>query len=1327
MTVNGTTINNSSYYDITLTSGNAFSGGGSIFNNSGSLTLHADGGTVTFNLPLNDSGIVSAESGTLILASGGTISGTAAAAAGAVLQFASTFTFTDGASFFGEGLIQFNNNTTTNLSGTILNNGHVLLNSTGNFTDLVLSGDVTFTGSGIITLSNAARIRGSGTFTNAGNTIQGEANNSGSGLGANQIGIVNQAGGVIDANVPSGTLNVDPGSGGLANQGLMRASNGGFLLLNGNGGGAFSNTGGTISALDGSEVQLTNGASITGGILNTVGTGLIRTLNSASLTDLTNAGALRVTNNTSLTLIGTINNTASITLNSLGNFTDLVINSDVTLIGGGVINIANAGRVRGSGTLFIGGLSGETQTIQGEGNNSGSGLGANELTIVNRSGGLVDANLSGQVLNVDPGGAGLTNEGVLRASNGGLLLLNGNGSQAFDNTAGVIEALDGSQVQLTNGVLISGGTLTTAGSGTLRTISSATLDSLTIAGSFIANNNTSTTFTGTITSTGSILLDSLGNFTDLIISGNVTLTGGSTLTLKDAARIRGGGTLFIGGSGGEAFTIQGEANNSGSGLGANELTVVNRSGGLVDANVATNTLNVDPGSGGLTNQGVLRASNGGFLLLNGNGGGAFSNTGGTISALDGSEVQLTNGASITGGILNTVGTGLIRTLNSASLTDLTNAGALRVTNNTSLTLIGTINNTASITLNSLGNFTDLVINSDVTLIGGGVINIANAGRVRGSGTLFIGGLSGETQTIQGEGNNSGSGLGANELTIVNRSGGLVDANLSGQVLNVDPGGAGLTNEGVLRASNGGLLLLNGNGSQAFDNTAGVIEALDGSQVQLTNGVLISGGTLTTAGSGTLRTISSATLDSLTIAGSFIANNNTSTTFTGTITSTGSILLDSLGNFTDLIISGNVTLTGGSTLTLKDAARIRGGGTLFIGGSGGEAFTIQGEANNSGSGLGANELTVVNRSGGLVDANVATNTLNVDPGSGGLTNQGVLQASNGGFLLLNGNGGGAFSNTGTIKALTGGALQVTGTVTSTGTVDVGSDTLSITGTGTYTQTAGTFRVAGGTVTSSTALNFQGGLVDARGTINAAISNSANLQPALGGTGLTVNGAVTLLSPSKLTFQLGGLAQGNQYGFLNVNGSVALNGNLVVSFVNGFQAGNNDNFTALSSTTTLSGAFINVASGGRLTTTDNSGNFLVTYNGSTVVLSDFQVAANGPASGTADSSGQTAGNSAVAPASASSNTLPRTGTAGGRNAAARARAVAINLENSDQLLGLLERSGAKTANGKVTVSTKGGTKTSPRRGSGDIGRHQPNDSSHLRQDRRINRESTIRAIN
>ena len=114
----------------------------------------------------------------------------------------------------------------------------------------------------------------------------------------------------------------------------------------------------------------------------------------------------------------------------------------------------------------------------------------------------------------------------------------------------------------------------------------------------------------------------------------------------------------------------------------------------------------------------------------------------------------------------------------------------------------------------------------------------------------------------------------------------------------------------------------------------------------------------------------------------------------------------------------------------------------------------------------------------------------------------------------------------------------------------------------------------------------------------------LRPDLGAaTGLRVTGNVTLLSSSNLVFQLGGLTQGTQYGYLNVTGNAALGGQLVLSFVNGFQATSNDSFTVLSSTASLTGSFANVASGARLNTTDQSGSFLVNYSGNSIVLSSF----------------------------------------------------------------------------------------------------------------------------
>ena len=273
------------------------------------------------------------------------------------------------------------------------------------------------------------------------------------------------------------------------------------------------------------------------------------------------------------------------------------------------------------------------------------------------------------------------------------------------------------------------------------------------------------------------------------------------------------------------------------------------------------------------------------------------------------------------------------------------------------------------------------------------------------------------------------------------------------------------------------------------------------------------------------------------------NDSTSTILSGTITNNGNILLNSTGNFTDFVLSGNVTLSGSGVLSLVAADRVRGTGIFTNAGT-----TIEGETSNLGS-LGTNEIGIVNQAGGVISANVSGLTLTVDPNAtDGLVNQGTMQAINGGNLLLSGNGGGTFTNSGTIKA-SGGTLQFDGAVNSSGTVDVGADTLLVTGS--YTQSAGTFRLAGGSVTSTPVMNFEGGLVDAWGTINAAITNGANLQPALGGTGLTVNGRLALLASSQLTFQLGGLTQGSEYGRLNINGTLALGGQLVLTFANGFE--------------------------------------------------------------------------------------------------------------------------------------------------------------------------------
>jgi hypothetical protein len=96
----------------------------------------------------------------------------------------------------------------------------------------------------------------------------------------------------------------------------------------------------------------------------------------------------------------------------------------------------------------------------------------------------------------------------------------------------------------------------------------------------------------------------------------------------------------------------------------------------------------------------------------------------------------------------------------------------------------------------------------------------------------------------------------------------------------------------------------------------------------------------------------------------------------------------------------------------------------------------------------------------------------------------------------------------------------------------------------------------------------------------------------------------------------------------------------------------------------------------------------------------------------------------PATATSSAIetnvspPRTASWKFPNAKGRGRPVAITVENSDQLLGLLEGPAATTAKGKVTVNAK----AAARREAGNRGRTQPNESLNLPASPKENRRDS-----
>ena len=337
------------------------------------------------------------------------------------------------------------------------------------------------------------------TLTNVNNTIQGAGV-----IGNNGLSLVNQA--TVNANVATGTLLLDSMSSGLTNTGLLEASNGGILQIDAV---VVNNAGGgKITANAGSTVQLYANTTIQGGVLTNNGTFLgTPQNNSAYLDGSTAAGAITINGtytsalNTDTYLLGTINNKNSFLLNG-GSGTNTVMltdSSNVMLQGGGTVTLSTAS---GGGAAFIeqaaGGqtLTNVNNLIQGAGV-----IGNNGLSLVNQA--TVNANVSAASLLLDGMSSGLTNTGVLEASNGGILQIQG---VTVNNAGGgTITANAGSVVQLYGNTVIQGGVLANNGSffGTPGG-NSAYLDgstgagAITIHGTYTSDFNSDTYLLGTI-------------------------------------------------------------------------------------------------------------------------------------------------------------------------------------------------------------------------------------------------------------------------------------------------------------------------------------------------------------------------------------------------------------------------------------------------------------------------------------------------------------------------------------------------------------------------------------------------------------------------------------------------------------------------------------------------------------------------------------------------------------------------------------------------------------------------------------------------------------
>ena len=873
---------------------------------------------------------------------------------------------------------------------------------------------------------------------------------------------------------------------------------------------------------------LINGLTVlSDGVLNV---GNSSNFNFAAGSAISNAGTVNVGINTDFQLLGTVDNSGLFTMVGTSSASDFELAADANLVGGGTFTLGgiNARFSDSSGDIFR--LTNTDNTINGVGQ-----IGANSIALTNLAGGLIDSD-GGGTLTVDTIGNSF-NSGLMRASNGTLIIAN----SSFDNTGGTISSAGG-QVQLVNAQITGG--LITGGDVFVPNSLNTDLADLTTDATIQVGINTDLGVNGTITNNGVIAINGSSSASDVELQTDTLFAGNGALFLDGTnARVSDStGTVLVA-TNGANHTIRGNGQ-----LGGNSIDIVNN--GLVTADVAGGTMTLDP-AGTFTNNATLRAENGGNLLLVG---GSFVNAGaGLLEAASGSTVNIGNEARITGGNLVGDGTFVVGNSLNVGLIDLRVAADVNVGINTDLELTGTITNDATITVNGASSATDVELQGDVTLNGGGTLFLdgLNARVSDSSGAVNV--LTNAAgHTIRGIGQ-----LGANSIDVVNN--GLVVADVASGTLTLDPTGT-FTNNSTLRATGGGnLRLLAG----AFANGDGEIIALSGSTVTIDSEARITGGVLDGSGTFVVPNSLNVGLIDLTTNGNVSVGINTDFELTGTIANNGSIVVNGNGSASDVELQGDVTLAGLGQIVLD-------GGNARISDSTGDALTLTNSILHviRGNGqLGGNSINVVNNGSIFADVPGGTLTVDVVTNDGGLFNTGQLVAMNGGTLDVE-LGSSTFANDGLILAEANSLVTFSGNVASSASSSLAGD--------------GTIRAEGGLITAA-------GIVTPGSTLDAIGD-------------LRVEGELRLSDSTLLAIEILGLTPGSEHDQLGVTQPLLLDGVLQVTLPGSFMPDSDDDFV-IATASSIADEFDNVADGGTLFTADGRGSFVVNYNDQNVVLTGF----------------------------------------------------------------------------------------------------------------------------
>ncbi|NCR71712.1 MAG: hypothetical protein GPI93_11170 [Microcystis aeruginosa LG13-12] len=490
-------------------------------------------------------------------------------------------------------------------------------------------------------------------------------------------------------------------------------------------------------------------------------------------------------------------------------------------------------------------------------------------------------------------------------------------------------------------------------------------------------------------------------------------------------------------------------------------------------------------------------------------------------------------------------------------------------------------NNITTTYRTGNNSLNSVLSDEAFVINGGILTVnnltVNDTFSLSSGTLNLNGTtpsvvnngSGKT-TLKGTTNISGTNAKSVDTRTIENQGTVTWTN--GEIYLYNGANWNNTATGVFDIQgNNGFSWYQINSNQPKLNNAGTLKKTAGTgtttistQLNNTGTVQVQTGTLNLTGggssSGVFQVNSGANLafggGTYNITGGSVTTGNLNIT-SGTITITGATVSD----------LNSLAVSGGS-LTVNENINKSNNVTLSSGTFGSGKTTLKGTTNISGTNAKSVDTRTIENQGTVTWTNGDIYLYNGANWNNTATGVFDIQGNNG-FIYWSGNQP-KLNNAGTLKKTAGtGTTTISTQLNNTGTVQVQTGTLNLTGGG---SSSGNWNLSNGaTLQLANNYTLQGGVVTGNGTVIGNVANLTQINPGDGVGQLNITGNYNQNSSATLNIELGG---NTNYDKLNITGNATLGGTLNISLVNGFAPVLGERYTIFNYGGTLTGGFSNI---------------------------------------------------------------------------------------------------------------------------------------------------------